>query len=331
MTPHRRRLLHLLVSVIVVALMVLFARHVNWHAAGAAARDADWRLLAVAALVNLVSLALKGVRWWVFLRPLGVRSLALVMRATFAGASLNNLLVAQGGEGARVMLVARATGVSSARVLAALALERALDAVSYLVLLVGAAWLLPLPEVIGRWRTAGSVVLAVVAVLLGALVIGSRDVVASSTDAARPVRDPLISATAWWVQRLRAWLRRFVAGVGEVVSAGRLSGGMVLSLGAWALQVATYQLVARAAHLPLPLAGSVAALLAVGISFLVRATPGNVGVFQVVYALTASAFGVAEGPAVAVAVLIQVVQVLPTFVVGTAMAPRLVERRGVAR
>jgi uncharacterized membrane protein YbhN (UPF0104 family) len=155
--------------------------------------------------------------------------------------------------------------------------------------------------------------------------------VASSTDAGRPVRDPLISATAWWVQRLRAWLRRFVAGVGEVVSAGRLSGGMVLSLGAWALQVATYQLVARAAHLPLPLAGSVAALLAVGISFLIRATPGNVGVFQVVYALTASAFGVAEGPAVAVAVLIQVVQVLPTFVVGTAMAPRLVERRGVAR
>jgi uncharacterized membrane protein YbhN (UPF0104 family) len=106
---------------------------------------------------------------------------------------------------------------------------------------------------------------------------------------------------------------------------------MALSLGAWALQVATYHLVARAAHLALPVAGSIAGLLAVGISFLVRATPGNVGVFQVVYALTASSFGVSEGPAVAVAVLIQVVQVLPTLMVGTVVAPRLVTRRAVTR
>src|SRR3954463_681581 len=89
---------------------------------------------------------------------------------------------------------------------------------------------------------------------------------------------------------------------------GRLAAGMVLSLAAWSLQVATYHLAVRATHLPLPLAGSVAALLAVGISFLVRATPGNVGVFQMIYALTVRSFGIAEAPAVAVALLIQTVQ-----------------------
>jgi uncharacterized membrane protein YbhN (UPF0104 family) len=92
---------------------------------------------------------------------------------------------------------------------------------------------------------------------------------------------------------------------------------------AWALQVATYHLVALAAHLSLPFAGSVAAMLAVGISFLIRATPGNVGVFQVVYALTVRSFGIAEGPAVAVALLIQMLQVVPTVLVGTLVAPRL--------
>jgi uncharacterized membrane protein YbhN (UPF0104 family) len=109
---------------------------------------------------------------------------------------------------------------------------------------------------------------------------------------------------------------------------GRLVAGMVLSLAAWSLQVATYHLAARAAHLPLPLTGSVAALLAVGISFLVRATPGNVGIFQVIYALTVRSFGIAEAPAVAVALLIQTVQVVPTVGIGTLAAPRLLRGTG---
>ena len=62
-----------------------------------------------------------------------------------AGASLNNLVVAQGGEAARVMLVARGSGVPASRVTSALALERVLDGVSYLMLLTSAAFLLTSP------------------------------------------------------------------------------------------------------------------------------------------------------------------------------------------
>ena len=35
---------------------------------------------------------IKAIRWWIFLRPIGVKSLWLVMKATFAGAGLNNVL-----------------------------------------------------------------------------------------------------------------------------------------------------------------------------------------------------------------------------------------------
>ena len=305
MTAARRRMAQLAMSVAVLALLLLFARHVDWRGAAAVIRTADLRLVALAAALNLVSLALKGVRWWVFLRPMGVRSLALSLRATFAGASLNNLLVAQGGEGVRVLLVSRATGVSSARVLAALAMERLLDAVSYLLLLVGAAWLLDVPPLIVRWRTPATGVLALVALALVALTLWER------ADGPDPTG------------RLHGYLVRFAAGISELASTPRLAVGMGLSLGAWALQVATYHVAAIAAHLPIPITGSVAALLTVGISFLVRATPGNVGVFQVVYALTARSFGVAETPAIAAALLIQCVQVLPTLVVGTLVTPRL--------
>lgn len=309
MTRDRRRLPTLLAGACAFALLALFAWHVDWHAALAAARAADPLLLLLGAVLSLFSLVLKGVRWWVFLRPLGVRSPWLVLRATFAGASLNNLLVAQGGEGARVLMVSRATGISSARVLAALALERVLDMTCYLALLVGAAWWVPLPTALLRWRGEATASLALVAVLAAWLLARAEG------NAAR--QSPVRAAGG----RAHAWLHRFAEGVGEIVSPARVSAGVALSLGAWALQVATYHCVAMAAHLPLPVAGSVAALLAVGVSFLIRATPGNVGLFQVIYALAVRSFGVDEGPAVAAAVLIQMVQVIPTLVLGTVLAP----------
>ncbi|MFL5605159.1 MAG: lysylphosphatidylglycerol synthase transmembrane domain-containing protein [Gemmatimonadaceae bacterium] len=308
----RRHALRVTVIAGIVALLVAFARGVDWRAVVTVARAADTLLLAAALVCNLASLTLKGVRWWVFLKPLGVRSLSLVLRATFAGASLNNLLVAQGGEGARVLIVSRASGVSSAHVLAALAVERALDAVSYLVLLGGAAWLLPIPEHVARWRIAGSMLLLAATVALVALGVVAR----------RPRRIPP-APPAPSVPSVPTYLRRFARGVAEVGSPRRIVLALVISFAAWALQVATYHLTVVAVHLPLPVAGSVAAMLAVGISFLVRATPGNVGVFQAVYALTVRSFGISGSDAVAAALLIQAVQVLPILLLGSLVTPRL--------
>ena len=288
-------------------LLVAFGRHVDWHAATTAVRGADARLLVLALVCNQLSLALKGIRWWVFLRPLGVQSLALVLRATFAGASLNNLVVAQGGEGARVLLVSRATGVAGARVTGALVLERVLDAVSYLILLAGAALTFHLPESLARWRNVACIALALVLIALVALGVVARDHVQVTP---APRAEPGSSI----VLRL---LGQFGASLRGAGSPARLAAALLLSLAAWALQVATYHLVAVAAHLPIPLTGSVAAMLAIGVSFLVRATPGNVGVFQVIYAMIAGTFDIAESPAVATAVLIQVIQIVPTVLIGT--------------
>jgi uncharacterized protein (TIRG00374 family) len=130
---------------------------------------------------------------------------------------------------------------------------------------------------------------------------------------------------------VRSYLNRFIASFTGLATPPRLAIAMLLSLGAWALQVATYALVARAAHLDVPIAASVAAMLTVGVSFLVRATPGNVGVFQVIYAITMRSFGAAEGPAVAVSLLLQMLQVVPTVLIGTLVAPKLVRSANLAQ
>ena len=72
--------------------------------------------------------------------------------ATFAGAGLNNILVANGGEAARVVFVARAAHVQSAKILATLALERMFELIGYIVMLALAVSFLELPPRLSRAR-----------------------------------------------------------------------------------------------------------------------------------------------------------------------------------
>ena len=160
------RALRVLLTVAIVALLVLFARRVNWIETWHALSSASPTMLLAALLVNLVSLVLKGVRWWVFLRPVGAPSLSLALKATFAGAGLNNVLVANGGEAARVVFVARAAHIESAKVLATLALERMFELIGYIVLLALSVSFLGLPPVLERTRPIAWLALAGVVALM---------------------------------------------------------------------------------------------------------------------------------------------------------------------
>jgi uncharacterized protein (TIRG00374 family) len=318
----RKRLLHGAITVIMLVLLVLYARTVDWRAAWNAIGTASVPILVIATVTNLVTLGAKAVTWWIFLRPIGARSLGLSIRATAAGAGLNNILIANTGEAARVLFVTRAAGVRSSAVLAALALERLFDLIGYVILLVGGAFFLPMPPELARFRGAAAVALLAVFVLFALLL---RPAPAASATAAVPT-----SA----VGRARAYLGRFMSSVRDIVTVPRLLAALALSMLNWGGQLATYHLTAVAVHFPITITGSLAAMLAANVGFLVRATPGNVGVFQMVYAVTAEALGLSKDAAVAVALLLQTLQNVPTTLLGVALAPDLVlhfrERRHIS-
>jgi len=295
---------------------------VNWHETWRAIENSSISLLLAAAFVNLLSLGLKGVRWWIFLRPIGAPSLWLALRATFAGAGLNNVLIANSGEAARVIFVARAAHVTSAKVLATLALERLFELIGYVVMLALAVSFLPLPPALERTRPFAWIALVFVAVMLVYLVRRPEGAEHAAT-----------AAEVGWRAKTRLYMRRFMHTLAGISTGPRFTAALALSVGIWALQVATYALTAAAAHIPLPVVGTVACLLAVNIGFAIRATPGNVGVFQMLYAATATAFGVNENQALAVAFLIQTQQILPVTILGIALAPEFIfqKRRKVAR
>jgi uncharacterized protein (TIRG00374 family) len=272
--------------------------------------------LVVAAIVNMASLAIKAVRWWIFLRPVGAPSLWMAIKATFAGAGLNNILVANGGEAARVIFVARAAHVPSARVLATLALERMFELIGYIVLLALAVSFLELPRSIERTRPIAWLALVGVTALMVFLV-------------RRPDKaiDAVPVPVAGWRGRVMSYVKHFLQTLAGISTGPRFTVALLLSVSVWAMQVWTYSLTARAAHFNISLVGTVAAILAVNLGFAMRATPGNVGVFQAMYALIAVGFGMDKDQAIAVAFLIQTQQILPITALGVIMAPEFIFKR----
>lgn len=313
MKRHIGRVLRVTMWVAVFAFLLVFARQVQWADTWRAFRSASPSLLLLAALVNLVSLALKGVRWWIFLRPVGAESFWLAMRATFAGAGLNNVLVANGGDAARVIFVSRATKVPTSKILATFALERLFELSGYVLILVLGIWLLPLPDQVSALRPFAITALGTLGFFV--LFLLSRE-----------KTEERVTDESHWRGKLRAFARRFTHTLASVSTVPRFSAAILLSIGAWALQIATYHLTARAVHFPITFTGTVAALLAVNVGFLFRLTPGNVGVFQLVYALTAAALGFDANAAVAVAFLIQAQQILPVTAIGVALAPEFIRK-----
>lgn len=303
------RVVRLTTIAVVIVALALFVFRVNWGQTWSAIRSASPAMLALAALLNMLSLALKAVRWWLFLRAAGSPSLRLALRATFAGAALNNILVANAGEAARVVMVSRSSALASEKVLATLALERLFEFAGYVVMFAIAVVVVPLPAPLAEMRPYA---LGISALLLAALVYLARQ--------PERIESPPLMRTGM-VARVAQYGRGFFRALTGVSTARRFAAAMAIAVAVWGLQIATYHLTARAAGFPISIAGTVAAILAVNIGFAVRATPGNVGVFQAIYAMTAVAFGMDADVAVGVGLLIQTQQILPITLIGLLAAP----------
>ena len=132
-----------------------------------------------------------------------------------------------------------------------------------------------MPHEVARWRFAAVGVLLGMIVLFGVLLRRAPGIVAATV------------YPSTLVGRVRTYLDKFMVSVRSILTLQRICLAMLLSLVNWAAQIATYHLVAVAAHFPISIVGSVTTLITANVGFVVRATPGNVGVFQVVYGVTA--------------------------------------------
>jgi len=323
--PHPRskwgRVARLGLTLAIIVLLVIFARKVKWGEAWFAMTNASLPLLALAIAANVSTLIFRGMRWWLLLRAAGAPSFWLAMRATFAGAGLNNILVANGGEAAKVMFITRSTHVPTSTVVATAALDRLFDPLGFVALLSIGTFIVKFPHEIERLRwPAVVVVLAMFGVLIWLAIRAQDPRVTEPTES-----DDTEPST--WQAKTRRWIAEFGREMRDLASGPRIVWLVVLTILAWLTQLATFAFAAKAAHAHLPVSGSLAALLAVNVSLIVRATPGNVGFFQFAYTLATALFGMTTDEAVAVSILIQAIQILPITLLGIGLAPEFIFKR----
>ena len=291
--------------------------HVNWSGTLAVVRHASLLILGLATAFHLASLLSKAGAWFVCLRALGAGRYRIVARATLVGATLNGLFMGSVGEAGRVMIMTRATGLRTYAVLTTVALERLLNTAGFAVVLCVALVVTPLRV------AAAPAAFAAAALIAAAVWLARTSRGQKRTAVARRAGSRVRRFQRVW----RIHVRRIGAVARRIITPRRVAVAVPLTLLDWTCQLVSYHLVARAAHLPLGIAGSLVALLAVNVGLVARMTPGNIGVFELAYATAAHSLGAPMDAALGVGMLIHLAQDLPTIVLGVILGRRLVFAR----
>lgn len=277
-----------LVLVGVVLAFRLVAR-IPWSETAAAFTSMRLSLLLAALLVNLLSPLAKGSAWHWLLRPVAPHSWRAAQEANLLGTAVSSVSVGVTGEAARVSMLARIADVPAGTTALSVAWSRVVEGIGLALLLVLAPLLLHLPPAL-RGLQIGS------AVALAAVIAMSR-----------------FQRWAHLIARLPRAVRGSVAQLARMSLGTRLFVPVLLALGSWFSQWATYALVLAAAGLPLRAGASLTALLAVNLSGIGRLTPANLGVTQAAMVGALLPFGAAPEQAIAAGLALQAIQVLPVL------------------
>ena len=295
----RTRWMTILGLAIAAALIWWLLRHEDPAEVWGHVRDANFGLLALAVVITTGVFPLRAIRWRYFLAPAQADS---PFRSRFAavcvGFMANNLLPARAGELARAYAYSRLEPVSTATALATLVVERFLDGVAILLLLV-VALAHPdfpsgaLPDELIAGVQGISLVLAVILLFsLVLLVFPERSLRASAkvAHALLPTRlaAGLVTITA-----------HIVAGLASMRGWRLLLPAFAWSLTVWAMQSLSFWVGFFAFGIDLPFAAALLTNATVALAVAVPSAPGFVGTFHAgaKLALT-NVYGVAAASAI---------------------------------
>jgi uncharacterized protein (TIRG00374 family) len=261
---------------------------------------------------------LRTVRWRYLLRLEGETLPFLPLwHATAIGFMGNNLLPARAGEAARAYVTRRLTSVRFSTALASIAVERALDGVGIVVLLMIAVWRadlssgtelagVPLAVIV---RSAG-ILFALVLVVAIVLVSWPQ---ATLRFASGGLRRLLPDRWALW---LVEGLCGVLAGLDALRSPARLAQSLLWTAIIWLVNAAAFGLAFVAFGLDLP---PTAALMVMGLSALgvaVPSSPGFFGPFEAACRVSLALYGVPASSAVSFAVGFHLAIFLPITLLG---------------
>jgi uncharacterized protein (TIRG00374 family) len=305
----------IVVAALIVGVFVWLAvRTIDLEQTWQALRESDAVWVVPSVILLALSVPLRALRWWAVFSPGRRPPLGVTTNALLVGLFFNNVLPFRAGEAARLLYLARRTGVSRAETLATIAVERVFDVLALVLLLLVS---LPfLPEV--TWLRAAiwlAVVLGVgLALAVGVLLVyGDR----ALRVLLWPLRWlPFLSAERWeWAPRN---LGRGLAALRTAEAAG---AGAVLTVLSWLLLATSTWALMPAFDLDLGFEAGALVIVAVGLAMIVPSPPAALGVFEGAAVVALVAFDVDASVALSYALVLHAVNFVPYLAAGLFVLP----------
>jgi len=290
-------------------LLLLAARGVDLQGVWAGVRRADPGWVVLALLAVLLTTAAKVGRWRGLFPPRGDLALRSLARALLIGQLVNALLPARLGEVARIYFVGQTESRSRARTLGTIAVEKWLDILMLLLLVL----LVPIFVSLPPWFHDSRANLAVFAIAFFGLAL-----------ALSYGKDRLLSLVKSLSRFLpEGWRTRIHRATGLALGSLDVlrSPWVGLKLQGWSLLIWTLSILVNytvflALGLPLPFAAAVFLVVVLEVGVAVPSVPGKLGVFHYLCTLALGVFGLEKGAALGYAVLLYFVVFGPPALLG---------------
>jgi glycosyltransferase 2 family protein len=267
-------------------------------------RAIDWRWVAAAVLLDIVSYVCQGWRWGLLLHPLGHLSILQTSQAIYAGLFVNEILPMRLGEVLRIFLASRRLRTNFAAVVSSVLVERFFDAI-WLALAVAAIVLrVPLPRyLVGAEETLAGIVITAL-VLFAFLVIR------------RPGPPGELRGTFGFMGRLSKAVEALAAGVRDVGRSRFVYAAFWISSLVLALQILSFWFVMRACGLDFSFWHGAAVLLIVHLGTSIPSAPANLGTYQFFTVIMLTQFGVEKTTATGFSMVVFIILTIPLWVIG---------------
>lgn len=306
-----RRRLTLLVGVVLGTLALWLAfRGLDYSELrrALASLEPTWTVAALAS--TLLSLTILTWRWTsLFFPDHRARRFWPLFRAIVIGQMLNIVLPLRLGEVGRMYVAAREEGISKSRVLATLAVEKALDLGMFAMAVGLTLTVIALPEGVGIRRSAQ---LGIAGAGLIGMWLASRN--------ARRLEALVIRMTRVLPRRLGERVDGIVVRFLEGLGALRDTRASLVAI-AWSVAVLvsaalTNYLLFRAFGWTLPPIAALFLLVLIQAGFVPPSLPGKIGIFHYLVVVGLTTFGIDRGPALAYAWALYGIALLPKVLLG---------------
>jgi|GEM_PF-1353174 len=260
--------------------------------------SADIWYLALATIINIGVLALKGIRWQLLILPQKKTAFWGMFKATTIGYAANNILPARGGDLLKIFLVHKWEGVSKTMLFSVTALDKIFDGLTLLILFAAISLRSQFP----KWVKDGTIIFSI-----ALLILITASVIILARSGRLEEKKP--SKTVQFFMRLASGLKALtsakIAGYTFIVSLVTCIAQIVM---VWCTQMAFGE----------RLDAIVPALvyIAINLAIMVPAAPSGVGPFEAAAVLAYAWLGIPASIALAIAIAYHAIQLIPTTMLG---------------